>query len=96
MTALSRRQLLLRAVPLGVAGIALARTARAVDACVSPESESLRASLNYASTAADAAASCAQCAFFTADPAGGACGACRILGGPVDATGRCDSFSPPA
>ena len=30
-----------------------------------------------------------------ADPAGGACGNCQILSGPVDATGHCDSFSPP-
>jgi hypothetical protein len=95
MTRLTRRQLLLRAVPLGVAGCALARAGRAA-ACVQPESESLRASLNYASAAADPAAACARCAFFTADVAGGPCGACEILGGPVDATGHCDSFSPPS
>jgi high potential iron-sulfur protein len=69
---------------------------RAADACVDPDSESLRASLNYASTSTDAAATCARCAFFTADPAGGACGACGILGGAVDNTGHCDSFSPPS
>ncbi len=94
MTGLTRRQLLFRAAPLGMAGIALA--ARAADACVQPESESLRASLNYASTGADMAATCAHCAFFTADPASAACGGCQIMGGPVDATGHCDSFSPPA
>jgi high potential iron-sulfur protein len=96
MTGLTRRHLLLRAVPLGIAGIAFSRAARAAPACVQPESESLRASLNYTSTGADAAATCAHCAFFTADPAGGGCGACTILGGAVDAAGHCDSFSPPA
>lgn len=96
MTRLSRRQLLLGTLPLGVAGLALARSARAADACVQPDSEALRASLNYVGTAADPAASCAHCAFFTADAAGGACGACRILGGGVDAAGHCDSFSPPS
>ena len=96
MTGLSRRQLLLRAVPLGMAGIAFTRAARAAGACVQPESESLRASLNYVSPSADAAAACAHCAFFTADAAGGACGECKILGGPVDSTGHCDSFSPPS
>ena len=96
MTGLTRRQLLLRVVPLGVAGIALARTARAADACVQPDSESLRVSLNYVTTAADASAACAHCAYFTAGPAGAGCGACQILSGPVDATGHCDSFSPPA
>ena len=96
MTGLTRRQLLLRAVPLGVAGSAFARAVRAAAACVEPDSESLRASLNYVSTAVDTAANCAHCAFFTADLAGGACGTCKILGGPVDSTGHCDSFSPPS
>jgi hypothetical protein len=95
MTRLTRRQLLLNAVPLGVAGIAFGRAARAADACVQPDSEALRASLNYVSAAADPAAACAHCAFFTAD-AGGACGSCKILSGAVDATGHCDSFSPPS
>jgi hypothetical protein len=96
MSGLTRRELLLRAMPLGVAGFALARLARGAESCVLPESESMRASLNYASTAADPAVACARCAFFTADTAGGGCGACQILGGPVDATGHCDSFSPPS
>ena len=96
MTPLSRRQFLLRAMPLGVAGIALARGARAADACVEPDTESLRASLNYVSASTDPAAACAHCAFFTADSAGGACGTCKILGGAVDAVGHCDSFSPPS
>lgn len=96
MTGLTRRYLLIRAVPLGVAGIALSRAGRAADACVGPDTESLRASLNYANPGADAAAACAHCAFFTADSAGLACGSCKILGGAVDSTGHCDSFSPPS
>jgi hypothetical protein len=93
MIAMSRRQLLLCAVPLGVAGIALARAA---DACVQPDSESMRASLNYLSAAVDPAAACVHCAFFKADMTGGACGTCEILGGAVDAAGHRDSFSPPS
>ena len=96
MSRLSRRQLLLGTLPLGLAGGVFARAVRAADACVQPDSEALRASLNYVVAAADPAAACARCAFFTADPAGGACGACKILGGAVDATGHCDSFSPPS
>ena len=95
MTGVTRRQVLLGAAPLGLASIAVTRAARAADACVQPESESLRTSLNYTSAGADAATTCAHCAFFTLDAAGGACGGCTILGGPVDATGHCDSFSPP-
>ncbi len=96
MTGLTRRELLLHALPLGIASIACVRAAHAAGACVSPESEPLRASLNYTAAAADAAAACAHCAFFTADAAGGACGQCTILGGSVDRTGHCDSFSPPS
>jgi hypothetical protein len=96
MTGLTRRNLLLRVVPLGVAGIAFARAVRAADACAGPDTESLRASLNYMSRGPDAAATCAHCAFFTVDTAGGACGACKILGGSVDSTGHCDSFSSPS
>ncbi len=96
MTRLTRRQLLFRTVPLGMAGIALSSATRAAGHCVQPESESLRASLNYVATSADAAATCEGCAFFTADPAPGGCGACAILGGAVDSTGHCDSFSPPS
>ena len=96
MIGLTRRQLLLRAIPLGFAGTAFAHAVRAADACVQPASESLRASLNYVGTSADPSATCAHCAFFTADAAGGACGACKLLGGAVDSTGHCDSFSPPA
>jgi len=95
MTQLTRREMLFRAVPLGVAGIALARAALA-GSCVDPESESLRTSLNYVATAPDPASSCAHCAYFTADPASPACGTCKILGGAVDSTGHCDSFSPPS
>ena len=95
MAQLTRRDLLLRVVPLGVAGIALVRAARA-GSCVEPDTESLRTSLNYVATAPDAASTCAHCAFFTADSAGPACGSCKIMGGAVDSTGHCDSFSPPS
>jgi hypothetical protein len=96
MTRMTRRRFLFRVAPLGLAGAAVARPAGAGESCAGPESESLRASLNYTATAADPASTCAHCAFFTADPPGGACGQCTILGGPVDRTGRCDSFSPPS
>ena len=56
MTRLTRRQLLLHAAPLAATAFAFARTARAADSCVQPDSESLRVSLNYVTTAADASA----------------------------------------
>ena len=96
MTGLTRRQLLFCVAPFGAAGVAFAGAARAADACVRPDTESLRASLNYVGVSPDPAAACAHCAFFTADSAGGGCGACAIMSGTVDATGHCDSFSPPS
>ena len=95
MAVFTRRRLL-QALPLGLGGVALAPSTHAAGGCVQPESESMRASVNYVGTAADPAAACARCAYFSADPAGGACGSCQILSGPVDATGHCDSFSPPS
>ena len=94
MAGVTRRRLLL-ALPLGAGALALAHGARAAASCVQPESESLRVSVNYVDKAADPALACARCAFFSADPAG-ACGNCQILSGPGDATGHCDSFSPPS
>jgi hypothetical protein len=90
------RRCLLQALPLGVSALALARESGAAGSCVQPESESLRASVNYVDKAADPALACAHCAFFSPDAAGGACGSCQILSGPVDPTGHCDSFSPPS
>lgn len=95
MTRLSRRRFAFLALPFGLAGAAFARRSRA-EGCAQPDSEALRTSLNYVSVAPDASAACARCAFFAAEAAGSACGACSIFAGPVDATGHCDSFSPPA
>ena len=96
MDAMTRRRLLMGALPLGISGLALGRVARAAGSCAQPESEALRASVHYVESAPDPVTACARCAFFTADPAGGTCGSCQILSGPVDTTGHCDSFSPPA
>lgn len=98
MATLSRRDLLGRTMRLGcAAGIAsgLIASARARASCATPDSEGLRASLNYVAQAPDPSQSCAHCAFFSAD-AGGGCGTCTILGGPSDASGHCDSWSPPS
>jgi hypothetical protein len=92
----TRRLLLRRALQLtlGVAVLPrLVSPARAAASCVDPQSESLRASLHYASVSAVANQSCSGCGFFTADTAKAGCGNCVIMSGPVDQTGRCDSWS---
>lgn len=91
-----RRVLLRRALQLSLGVATLPRllsAAAAADSCVDPQSESLRASLHYANPSAVANQSCSGCGFFTGDSARPACGSCVIMSGPVDATGRCDSWS---
>jgi High potential iron-sulfur protein len=92
----TRRLFLRRALQFGVGLAVLPRAvppARAVQSCVDPQSDSLRASLHYASVSAVPNQSCSGCGFFTADTAHEGCGNCVIMSGPVDASGRCDSWS---
>jgi len=90
-----RRLLLRRALQfaLGVASLPRLARAAAAQSCVDPQSESLRASLHYASVSAVANQSCSGCGFFTRDNARAGCGNCVIMSGPVDESGRCDSWS---
>jgi hypothetical protein len=53
----------------------------------------VRTTLAYADLSADATKACSRCAQF--EPAGAdACGACRILRGPINPTGTCKAFTP--
>jgi len=90
-----RRHFLQRAlglVPVILVAPAAVRQALADTSCAQPESESLRGSLHYVAMAADPQKDCKVCGFFTPKSSGG-CGECQILGGPVDATGHCESWS---
>jgi hypothetical protein len=92
----SRRLLLRRALQLALGVASLPRivsAAAAAQSCVDPQSESLRASLHYASVSTVANQSCSGCGFFTADSGRAGCGNCVMMSGPVDATGHCDSWS---
>jgi hypothetical protein len=94
LTTPSRRGLLAVLVTASAAGWAAA--AAAAEACVDldalpPGQRSMRAGLNFKLVSDDPARRCAGCSFFTAAQAG--CGACQLLGGPVPAGGRCDSWA---
>lgn len=101
--AVSRRQLLVSGIGLPLLGggtlVALSACGKkAAQACVDaaslPSSQrSLRESLQYTSQSPRAEQACAACAFFQADTSG-ACGHCQMIGGVVDATGHCNSWSP--
>ena len=96
MAEYSRRWILRRALQATAALTLLPRTSSAGptgQSCVDPQSESLRSSLHYASVSAVANQSCSICGFFTRDTSKSGCGTCVIMSGPVDETGRCDSWS---
>lgn len=101
----SRRTLIARGVQLSLGGALVPVLAscgqesggeKAV-VCADPETmstaeASMRASLGYTSASPDPSESCADCTYFTAGDGG--CGACTLLGGaPVNASGRCNSWS---
>jgi hypothetical protein len=96
MNELTRRVLLRRIVQftasLAVVPAAL-EAAAAAESCVSPDSDSLRASLHYSNPSSKPAETCKGCGFFTGDTAKPACGNCQIMTGPVDAGGHCDSWA---
>jgi hypothetical protein len=75
----------------------LAVRAGAAPACVDPDEltsseQALRNSLEYTNRSPDPKKTCGGCNFFT--PGDGGCGKCQALNGPVDAKGRCSSFTP--
>jgi High potential iron-sulfur protein len=98
---LSRREWLQSTLQLSLAG-ALSLTAagckkRDALLCGDPtrltnEENSLRSSLHYTEESHQSDKVCARCAFFEAS-AGIACGNCKLLKGPVNPKGRCDSWS---
>lgn len=72
---------------------AIATRARAAEqACVDPDSESLRQSLSYVDPSPDAARQCGGCGFFSAQEQE-SCGHCMIMSGPVSRTAQCESWS---
>lgn len=83
------------AAPVLAAGrTAPANPAACADPAALPLSQrSRRRSLGYVEPAPDAARRCNGCAFYTAGEGG--CGTCQMLtGGPVSASGTCNSFAP--
>lgn len=77
--------------------LALSGRSRASEACYDPASlpaaqKSFRKSLGFVEQAKDAKRACGGCAFFT--DKGDGCGTCQLLsGGPVPASGSCNSFA---
>jgi hypothetical protein len=94
MKRIDRREVLVRMVRTLPAIALLPVAARAADACVEPETESLRTSLSYTSQTPDPEKPCRKCSFFEPQDSG-SCGGCQMLSGsPVDAEGHCVSWSP--
>lgn len=67
-------------------------------ACVDPDELSdsvlsMRESLDYTDTAANAKQACGGCAYFKAAKPSDACGHCEVLRGPVSGKGHCVSWT---
>jgi hypothetical protein len=60
-------------------------------ALLSDADNSLRESLHYSEKSPRDDQKCSGCGFFGAEQ--GPCGSCRLLKGPVNPMGRCDSWS---
>jgi hypothetical protein len=52
----------------------------------------LRSTLAYADFAVDSAKICSCCQQFVPNPAGNACGTCKVVKGPISPRGGCKSF----
>jgi hypothetical protein len=93
----SRRRVLFGGTCMVLVSLSPADESRASEACVDPDElsdgeQSMRESLAYTDTAADASKVCGGCDYFSASgPAG--CGQCLILHGAVSAGGHCDSWT---
>jgi hypothetical protein len=94
---ISRREALLFALAPGAVLLAAGCEPKSALVCANPDQLTegelqMRASLAYVETSSDAAQICQKCAFFEAQ-GDAACGNCKILKGPVNKGGRCNSFS---
>ena len=98
---LSRREWLDRAVQFFVAGaLSVAATGcqkRALVVCSDPArlsnaENSLRESLRYTEESPQNDQTCGDCGFFAVSAEKG-CGTCKLLKGPVNPMGRCNSWS---
>ena len=72
---------------------ALGHRAQAADACVEPDSESLRDDLLYTDPAPDSNENCGGCGYFTAEE-NSPCGQCVIMNGPVSKSAHCEAWVP--
>jgi hypothetical protein len=60
---------------------------------LTPAEASAREAANYLNRAPDPAKQCAKCTFFEAPPQEDACGACKVVKGPIAAKGTCNLFA---
>ncbi|HXN33579.1 MAG TPA: hypothetical protein VN894_17035 [Polyangiaceae bacterium] len=98
---LFRRDVLMRSAAFGALGAfgtaACGKEKHAALACndtsgLSAADVQLRATLAYADISVEAGKSCARCLQYLPAPTADACGACKILKGPVNPKGSCKSF----
>lgn len=100
---LSRRHLLQNAAALGSLALfgatACSKSQPAAAVCtdttgLAAADVAIRSSLAYVDVSMEPGKSCLTCQQFIAPPTAGTCGTCKVLKGPINATGYCKSFVP--
>lgn len=97
---LSRRAVLQKSAALGafaVFGAGACNKQPAALACtdttgLSPPDLSVRTSLAYVDNSVEPGKSCTSCQQFIPNPAGNACGTCKVVKGPINPKGYCKSY----
>jgi hypothetical protein len=97
MRTTERRQFLAWCAHLPVLAALASHRATAAPVCANPDDltsneQALRTSLEYTDNSPDPQKTCSACSFFTRAGDDG-CGKCQALNGPVNAKGRCSSFT---
>jgi hypothetical protein len=83
-------------VLLGAAGCSKNRVpiSCGVGAGIAPEDLQVRVSLRYVEPADDTKRTCSSCQQYLTPAAGGGCGSCKVLKGPIHPNGTCKAFAP--
>jgi hypothetical protein len=97
---LSRRDLLQRSAAVSAlavfGGVACSKGPAALVCTdttgVAPADLSVRTSLLYTDISVEPGKTCTTCQQFIPNPAGNACGTCKVLKGPINPKGYCKSF----
>jgi hypothetical protein len=94
----SRRDVLVRGAALAVLCCAACKSQRPALRCndttgLAATDLQIRQTLAYVDVSLDPTKTCTGCQQFVPNPAGNACGACKVVKGPINPKGNCKSWA---